>query len=1114
MSLRYALGAALLALAVTLAGPASAQGVTTSALAGVVLDETGEAIPGANVVAVHVPTGTRYGAASRVDGRFNLPNLRVGGPYTVTATFVGYEPTVIEGLQLRLGQESVIELVLLSTSAELGEVTVRASGDATLNPDRTGAETTIGLPSIEALPSISRSTRDLTRLDPRSDGNFSYGGRNWLFNNVTLDGSYFNNPFGLDDPAPGGQAGAEPVPYDAVEQVQVSIAPFDVREGGFTGANVNQVTKSGTNTFRGSAYTFYRNEDLIGNTVSGSEVLANPDLSFNQVGFSIGGPIVRDRLFFFANGELSRRDDPGSNFAARTGDNAGQFGVSRVRAADLDAISERLLDAYDYDTGAYDDYLRATDNDKFLLKLDWNVNDNNTASFRYNYLDAYRDLTANPAAITINNTGRGPNETSLPFQNSGYRINNELNSVAAELNSRGERFSNRLFASYTGFRDFREPFSEPFPTIDIAVDGLTYTTAGHEPFSIRNVLDQDVFQLTNNFTFFADNHVVTVGANAEVFSFFNSFNLFRHGFFPAASWFTGAAYDLNGDGDTDDAGEALDGLEQFFFETNPDLPLCGGSTNAPGIDCRRDFRALVTPETFPFKGETIDVGQFALYAQDEISLFDGFKLTAGLRMDVPVYFTDPVENPFSTGLTSLDENDEPETVDQATLPGASPLFSPRVGFNWDASGDRSTQLRGGTGIFTGRVPFVWVGNVISNPGANPNLYDPFGNPDAEQIETGDNAILQQSFDLNAMVEDFRFPQVWTTNLALDQALPGGTVLTLEGIFGKDVNGVYYRNADLVTPVRTLADGRPYFGAQEGGAELNPDGRGTYVLDNTGEGYNLNLTAQARKAFDFGLNLTAAYSYTRAENLLNSTEIASVLFQSNPVQGDPNRPGLAPSQFGQPHRFIGTAFYRHEWSPAAATSIGLFATVAEGNQFLYAGGNRYSFIYAGDVNGDGFGGNDLIYIPTSEADANLVDFVDASGATVTAADQYARLDAFIEQDDYLSKRRGEIAQRFGAVNPWYSNVDLRLLQDVSFLVGGRTNTVQLTLDVQNVANFLSSDWGVRRVANPAALSPLRLVGFASDGEPRLNFVGPDETYVDDPSEFSRWRAQFGLRVLFN
>ena len=1081
------LGFLLLICVSTLASaPAFAQGVTTAGLRGFVSDAAGQPLPGANVIAVHEPSGTTYGAATRTGGIFTILNMRVGGPYTITASFLSFEPQVEEGVFLSLGQTLQQDFRLAEQAVELEGVVITAAEDEVLNAGRTGAATFVNAEQVALLPSVSRSTRDLTRLDPRSDGNFSFGGRNWLYNNISLDGSYFNNPFGLDDPAPGGQAASEPVPYDAIEQVQVSIAPFDVREGGFTGANINQVTKSGTNVFQASVYSFYRDENLIGNSVRGNDVIANPDLSFNQSGFSLGGPIIRDKLHFFVNGELSRRDDPGSNFVANRDGIVG-FGESRVDAGVMDAISARLMDVYGYDTGPYEGYIHETNSDKLIVKLDWNVNPSNNLSFRWSYLDASRNLGPHPFVLSFANTGRGPNESSLPFRNSGYTINNKLNSFALELNSRGSGFANRFFASYNRFRDFREPFSAPFPTIEIGEAGVTYTTAGHEPFSIHNILDQDVLQLTNNFSLFTGRHVLTAGANFEWFSFFNSFNIFRHGVFFLPDEFG--------------IGSTFESLDDFMARTDPDLPLCDPFVFDP--KCRVNFNGMVTPETTPFKGEQIDVGQVGFYLQDEFIVSPQFNVTLGLRADFPMYFTDPVANPFSTGLTALDENGNAETVDQANLPGATPLFSPRLGFNYDVFGDRSTQLRGGTGIFTGRIPFVWFGNVVSNPGANPNLFSPFAPIDVPaDHRTSDDSILQQSFDVNAMVEDFKWPQVWTTDLAVDQQLPGGLLGTLEVIYGKDINAIFMRNADLVAPVRTLADGRPYYGGF-GANELNSDGgAGIYVIDNTSEGYNFNVTAQLRKLFDFGLDASMAYSYTEAENQLQSTEIASVLWQGNPVQGNPNQPLVSPSQFGQRHRIIGTATYRREWGGRFATSFGLFFQVAEGNQFLVTGGNRYSFVYSGDVNGDGSAGNDLIFIPRSADEINLAD-----------PEDWARLDAFIEQDDYLSQHRGEIAERFGAVNPWYSNIDLRILQDVGFMVGGQPNKLQISLDILNVANLLNSDWGVRSVANPAATSPLTLTGFDKGGEPVFDFTGPGSTFVDNPSEFSRWRAQVGIRYIF-
>src|SRR5437764_1567218 len=886
------------------------QGVTTAAMSGVVADQTGSPLADANVVAVHVPSGTQYRAVTRAGGAYNIPGMRVGGPYRVTATRIGYRVHTEENVSLALGQDLRVDFRLEAQAVQLEAVEAAAQRDEVLNASRTGAATLLDPGKVELLPSIKRSTRDLIRVDPRNDGNYAFAGRNWLYNNISLDGSYFNNPFGLDDPAPGGQTNAEPVPYDAVAELQVSVAPFDVRQGGFTGANVNSVTKSGTNQYHASAYTFGRNASLLGNTVSGQQVVANAELGFLQTGASVSGPLIHDKLFFFVNGEIERSHQPGSDFAACTTVCTGTLplGVSRVSVQMMDSIRDVMKNVYGYDTGPYQGYLHHTDNDKLIAKLDWNVNASNTLSFRWDYLKAKRDLPPHPFVLSFNNTGRGPNASSLPFYNAGYAINNHLNSFALELNSRARGFANRLFASYNRFRDFRQPFSPDFPTIEICDSGVTYTTVGHEPFSIHNILDQDVWQFTDNLTLFRGKHAITLGANFESFSFFNSFNIFRDGLFflPA-----GVA-----------SGTTFGSLAQFFQQAD--------SGNIP-------FRSFIG--TGPYKGP--------------------------LR---------------PTGSSS------------------------------------------------------------------------------------DSSALAQSFDINAVNPKFKWPQVWTTDLAIDHQLSGGLLGTLEVIYGKDIHGIFMRNADLRAPVGSLPapDGRPYYGGA-GNNSLNPSlgGAGIYVLDNTSEGHSLNVTAQLRKSFASGLSASIGYSFTDARNNLKSTEIASVLWQNEPVKGDPNKPELSYSEFGQRHRIVGTATYAKAWAPSLKTRSGVFLEVGQGNRFAGNGGNRYSFIYSGDVNGDGQGGNDLIYIPRNQSDILLDPIRDTLGnIVVTAQQQWNQLNAFISQDGYLNSHRGQIADRFGELNPWYNNVDLRILQE--FGVGAVTTRHQfeLSLDILNSGKLINAAWGRR------------------------------------------------------
>ena len=1052
----------------SLSGNIYAQGVTTGSMSGIVTDDKEEPLVGANIVVVHDPTGTRYGAAVREGGMFDIYNMKIGGPYTVTASFVGYKEQVERDIYISIGQTVRVDFILIEEAFTTDAIQVIAQTDEVLNAARTGAATYVRPEQVDQMPSIKRSTRDLTRLDPRSDGNFSFGGRNWLFNNISVDGSYFNNSFGLDDPAPGGQTNAEPIPFDAVEQVQVSVVPYDVREGGFTGAGINTVTKSGDNTFRGSLYSHYRNESLLSNKVSGQTVIADPQLTFIQSGFRASGPIIQNKLFFFVNGEIERREDPGTNYIASRNGVTG-FGISRVTAENMDLIRGRMRDVYNYDTGPYDNFIHKTDNDKLLIKLNWNISEDHKASFRYNYLKAYRDLPPHPFVLSFGGTGRGPNENSLPFQNAGYRINNDLNSYALELNSRFGHVSNRLFVSYNRMRDNRDPFSVDYPTIEIGQDGISYTTLGHEPFSIHNILDSDIWQITDNVSIFTGNHVITVGGSFETFKFFNAFNIFRHGLFMVPVEFGGTQFSS---------------LEQFFDYTDPN--------SANFID----FDNFIG--SGPYKGEDIEVGQISLYAQDEFKAASNLNITYGLRVDIPTYITEPVDNQWSRDLLALDENGNQETVDQSKLPDATILWSPRVGFNWDVYRDRTAQLRGGTGIFTGRLPFVWIGNVISNPGQNPNL-----------------PAHLRSFDLNAMVDDFKWPQIWTTNLAWDQQLPWWNLLgTVELLYSKDINAIYIRNADLVFPQSTLSDGRPFYGPNPKLNDPAVHAGGMYVIDNTDEGYNYSLTLALRKTFDFGLSGFFSYTYLTAKSVMKSTEIASVLWSENPVSGNPNLPDLGWSEFGNRNRFVLGGNYRWTYGENWGTSVGLVCEIAEGNRFIGSGGNRYSFIYAGDVNGDGTASNDLIYIPKDQNDINFDPYTDNNGNTVTADDQWEAWSAFVEQDDYLKENKGKIADRFAALNPWYVNVDLRVLQDFVFGSPGSEHRFQLSLDFLNVLNRLNSDWGVRSVANSAATSPLEFVRMEGN-EPVFNYKAvASETYTNNLSEFSRWRIQVGLRYLFN
>ena len=992
--------------------------------------------------------------------------MRVGGPYELKVSFVGSQTYTASGIQLVLGKTYESRVQLTDGTQALGEVVVKGNRDGQINKDRTGASTNINNATIRTLPSISRSQEDFTRLTPQSSG-LSFGGRNTLYNNFSLDGSIFNNSFGLDAPTPGGQTNSQPVSLDAIEQLEVSLAPYDVRQGGFTGAGVNAVTKSGTNAIKGTVYTFLRNEKLIGEKV-GDARITNPDLKFNQTGFSVGGPVIPNKLFFFTNAERTRRDDPALTFRpatsaaeAQSALNGDAPGVSRVLESDLISIRQRLLDVYGYDPGQYRDYTYRTSSDKFLVKLDWNINPKNTFSLRYNYLKSYREQGPHPIAIAPSSRVQGVN--TLQYSNSGYTINNNLNSVVGELNSRfGEKLSNKAQLSFSAFRDFRDlPAAKLFPQIDITKNGTTYVSVGTEQFSAENRLDQNITQFTDNLSYFAGAHVLTAGLTYEQFDFVNAFNLQRFG------------YPFFGGLDVNRFFEVTDRTNPDFVDLNA-IAAAGGQARVKSVD--------------------VNVAQLGLYLQDEWTVTPAFKLTLGVRADMPIYNTDVPQNQQIANASLLDANSNPAQVDVTRFPKATPLWSPRLGFNYSVTGDYTTQIRGGTGIFTGRIPFVWISNQASNSQFDPGY----------------------TFQINGTSRDFKFPQVWRSNLALDQELPGGVVATVEAIYTKDLNAAIHRNYNLVTPTDRAAgaDDRliyPAAGPRITSGFNGPDGQfsfldaGVIVLENTKKGYQYSLTGQLKKDFSNGLYVTTAYTYSRAKDVTsNPGEIAADAFQRNPVVGNANNPQLAYSDFGLQNRIIGAAGKRFAYADEKlATTISFFFEAAQGNRFTYT--------YAGDMNRDGIFGNDLVFVPASQDQIRLVDYTNAAGTVVSADQQWQQLNAYIGQDKYLSRRRGQYAERNGNLSPWYTQLDMKLLQDFSLMTGTKKHTFQLSFDIQNLGNLLNSDWGVRQtVANNR---PIEFVGYQGT-VPTYQFRGGNQTFLNNTNLDSRWRAQLGLRYILD
>lgn len=1046
--------------------------ITTSTIKGLVIDDKNTPLLGANVVVLHEPTGSITGGVVQNNGRYTVPNLRVGGPYTITISYIGFKSQISQNIFLTLGKTTNINGVLTEDGESLDEVIISSSNSKVFNNDRTGAQTSVSSGQLKNLPTISRSASDFTRLEPSASGN-SFGGRNDQFNNFSLDGAIFNNPFGLDSPTPGGQTGAQPISLDAIEQISVSVAPYDVTQSGFTGASVNAVTKSGTNEFHGTVYGFFRNEDLTGGKVKGEDI-AKADLSQQQYGFSLGGPIIKNKLFFFANFEVDDRTDLGTQgWIPNDGDGNFRINESSVLEDDLITVSEGLA-SLGYDTGDYQGFNYDSESIKGIFKLDLNIDDSNRISFIYNFLRASKENPAHPTALGI----RGPSFQTLQFENSGYEINNNIDSFQIELNSTiTDKITNKFQSGYTHFDDFRDPLSAPAPAITIQDgEGSNYIIAGHETFSINNTLDQKVFQFSNNTNFFLGDHTITAGFSFEKFEFDNSFNLGVYGF----------------DEDGDFAQEvgafaAYSDLDAFLLDVE-DGTLAAALANAESIAERNN----ALPEGQGWQLAETNVGQFAFYLQDDWNVTDDLKLTLGVRFDKPLYFNTQElidENIERKSFTYQPDNiyfdpdtGEEITIDSRRLPDNDFLFSPRVGFNWDVKGENVTQVRGGTGVFTGRFPFVWLGNQVQ----------------------GLDFFFYQAVD-----PDFKWPQVWRTSLGVDHKLENGIIASVDLSYTKDINGAHVQNWGLAAePSATLnapGDNRAFYTADDY-ANNN-----AYVFTNSDKGRIFNATARLQKSFNNGLYTSLAYNFLDAKDVNSiEAEITGDAFDFNPTSGNVNSDVLSNSRYGDRHRIIGIASKKFTFfGENFPTTISTF--------FEYAQGGRFNYTYAGNINGDSsFQNNDLLYIPTAD-EINQMRFVEiladptTGQQAITAQDQRAAFEAYIQQDDYLSENRGDYMERYGALAPWRSRWDVKFLQD--FKVSKKCdNIIQLSVDILNVGNLLSSNWGlVQQVANQ---SPISVVDIDDTLTPTF-FFDPEqkETFVYDSSLNSRWQMQVGLRYIF-
>jgi hypothetical protein len=1059
------------------------QGVTTSNISGKVTVGNGETLPGALVIAIHTPSGTKYSTVTNNQGRYLIPNTRIGGPYVITTTFLGYTTASVDGVYTSLGSTYFVDLQMVSEDIGIDEVVVIGEKNPVFSSDRTGASTAITNQNLSRMPTISRSINDFTRLTPQASGN-SFAGQDGRLNNITVDGSYFNNSFGLGSGSnPGGRTGVSPISLDAIEQISVNVAPYDVRQGNFVGAGVNTVTRSGTNELSGSVYGFSRNNNLVG-TKAGEKDFNPGQFDYKQYGFRLGGPIIKNKLFFFGSFEDEKTTQPGTVFRANNGSEKADGNVTRVLASELTQLSTFLKDKYGYETGPFEGYDNTTEATKFLGKIDWNINDRNKLSVRYTHLDSYTDVLASGSS-SLGFGGRNGNLNALNFQNSNYLINENIRSIVGELNSRlSDKVTNNLIVGYTYQDESRGSRGDFFPMVDILKDGATYTTFGFEPFTPNNELRYKTFQIQNNLQIFRDRSTWTFGGSYEKYQSENVF-------FPGSQ----SAYVFNS-------------LEDFYASANGD----------PNITLRR-FQVRynnIPGQVKPIQPLSVDY--FGVYGQNEFRVNDRFTTTFGLRVDVPVFGETGFRNTEVEGMNFVNGNGETVKFRTDKLPDANLLWSPRVGFNLDVNGDEKTQLRGGTGIFTGRPAYVWVSNQIGNNGIltgferldNTKLR-PFS-PDPQTYKPSTvNGSPAANYELALTESDFKFPQVWRTNIAVDQKLPFGLTGTLEFIYSKDVNGINYYNANLAPANSTFSgpDDRIRWVGGNSITRINQKIDNAVTLGNQAVGSSYVVSASLEKPFTNGLYATAAYSYGETRNTFDAGSIAFGTWNGNPHSGNPNNPGVGLSSNTMGHRvFTALSYSKDIFKQLGNTSVGLFW---EGRTI-----GNFSYVYGGDFNGDTGFSNDLIYIHKDKSEMRFQQFT-SSGKTFTAQEQTDAWEAFIQQDKYLSANRGSIAERGAAFLPMVFRADFNFTQQLFANIGGKKNTLEFRADVLNVGNLLNSAWGVGQFAT--SNSPLVPAGLSSDGLPqfRLRNLGNQlitQSFQPTVGVGDVWRAQFGLRYSFN
>jgi hypothetical protein len=1071
--------------------------ITTSTLSGVIKNEKGEVLVGATVHAVHQPTGSEYTSSSNKSGFYTIPAVRVGGPYVIHVSYVGYKKKEVTDINTSLGLTTNVNFVLIDDSKSLKEVVVVGTKNNVFSNDKTGASQQFGRRELQTIPITGARTIDgITKYNPFGSGS-SFGAQDSRLNNFTIDGSQFNNGFGLGSSAQaGGRTGSSAISLDAIDQLQVNIAPFDIRQSGFVGAGINAVTRSGTNKIEGSYYRTERDNSsrYVGDKAYGVPVTAS---KFDEKvqGFRLGAPIIKNKLFIFGNYEELTKTEPGTTWTS-AGSPLGGTQPTRVQYNDLQTLSDFMKEKFNYTTGPWEGYSNTNSSKKFLVRVDWNINDKNKLTARYVHHNS-------DAEINISNSqsaGAGNRTTqfnSMSYKNSGYIIMDNTRSAVLELNSKlSNTLHNNLIIGYDKQIEDRAYMSGVFPTIDIA-DGtsarVNYISTGFDPFTPGNKLDYNTFHITNNLTKYANKHTLTAGFNFEKYQ---SNNLF----FPASN----GVYIFNS-------------LNDFYTAANQSLANGGRpSTLAP---FRFQYRYSALPGAVD-PMQTLKSTRLDIYGQDEYQVNDKLKLTAGLRVAVIDFENTALENPAVTSMTFANG----EKFNTGVLPKTQTLLEPRLGFNYNVKGESKTQFRGGTGVFTGRPPYVFVSNQVGNNGVLTGFIDVSGaaaagygftaNP--EKYFIPQTPTLPSTFDLAFTDPNYKFPQVWKTNIAVDQKLPLGLIGSVEYLYNKNINAVHYYNANLKSPVGNFSgvDTRALFARTDAGVRVNNNVSMGAVLTENDDTYYNALSVKLEKPYTKGFFGSIAYTKSNAKDFMSAGSIASGSWQSIRSVNGNNNPLLSNSDFLVPDRAVGLLGYRIEYGKkgyGAATSITL------GYVGQRSGG--FSYIVAGDLNGDRVNNNELIFVPNKGSDIKFAPLT-VGTRVYTEAEQQAAFEAYISQDEYLSTRRGQYAERNSSFLPWLHRFDLSVTQDFFVNVKGQRNTIQLRFDILNFGNMVNDKWGVsQRATNPTILTYNSVV----NNEPVYRLATQKfadgttgllrDTYSRNSSVFDVWTAQFGIRYIF-